>query len=106
MLSHPKLRVEDVAHNPLAIDHVRNSPIDEPQRLGDTKLLAELAAFVGKQTKRNPVLGGEMPVAIDTVRAHAHHARAGLQELLVLISKRARLDGASGRVVLRVEVED
>src|SRR6186997_2602545 len=61
---------------------------------------------VGKQRKRQVVLRGELRLALFVKDAGAEDDGLARFELRQVVLERARLGGAAGRVVLRVEVED
>src|SRR4029078_11163169 len=68
--------------------------------------LRHLVVFVGEQRERQPELLGEFPLADGALWTDAPDVRTSLRDLVVGVAELARLDGAAGRVVLRIEVED
>src|SRR5215469_9185966 len=68
--------------------------------------LADLAAFVGKQGERQVVLAREPGMLARRVGTDPDHFGASVGEHLVAIAERARLGGATARVVLWIEVQN
>ena len=62
--------------------------------------------LVGEEGEREPELLAERPLAGGALRADAPDLRTALADGVVGVAELARLDGAAGRVVLRIEVED
>src|SRR3954447_21632811 len=62
--------------------------------------------FVGQERERQFELLAERALACRSLRAHAPDVGAALVDGLVAVAELACLDGAAGRVVLGVEVED
>ena len=78
--------------------------LDRPRH---SELIARTrAAGVGDQGERQVELVGELLVRSLGVRADTDHLRAGIGEGLIVVAERARLLGASRRVVLGIEVQN
>src|SRR3989442_15584420 len=105
MLRGLELRVEDGAHGALLVDHVGHPAGQKAEGRRYAVALAYGAVAIRHQAKRQVVLRREAGVRVGGVRAHADDLGTGVREILILIAERARLLGAAGRVVLRVEVE-
>src|SRR4029079_14049470 len=76
--------------------------LEDPRAVG----LGELVILVGEERERQAELLAEGALALGSLRAHAPHVRAAFVDGLVGVTELARLDGAAGRVVLGIEVED
>jgi hypothetical protein len=99
-------RVEDVPDRAGAVDHVGDPAGDQAHHGRHPVRLADLAALVGQQRERQPVLAGEAGVLVRRVGADPDHLGARAAEGLVAVAERARLGGAAAGVVLGVEVQD
>ena len=74
--------------------------------LDDAEHVAELLFGVGDQLERQLEVLLEAVVRRHVVARDAEQHGAGLDEFLVVIAELHRLGGATGRIVLRVEVQD
>ena len=102
----------DPGDPPVRVDEERR-PRRAPVRLAVVLLLdpravglGDLVLDVGEERERQAELLAECALARGALRADAPDVRAALDDRLVGVAELARLDGAAGRVVLRVEVED
>ena len=107
VLAEPELGHELVADDALPVDDEGHPAGNDPERRLHAVERADLAA------RRRPasvigqlVLAGELLVRGGRVGADADDLGAGLGEGVVAVAEAARLDGAAGGVVLRIEVED
>ena len=69
-------------------------------------LLGDLAALVGQQREREPVLVGELAQVLDRVGRDAQHDRVGGLVVGRVVARAARLGGAPRGVRLGVEVDE
>ena len=90
-------------HPPVAIE-------DEGRTIGDAcredaKGAGELAALIGEQRERESMLVGKRAMRRRRIGADADHGAVERAEFLVQVAKFLALKGASGRVVLGIEIE-
>lgn len=98
-----KLRREDVANNPLAIDEISNPAGENPERSRDAVTGPNLPAGIAQQVKREPPPPREPLMRALRVRADADHLSARLSKRLVAVAERTSLQRARRRVVPRIE---
>src|SRR5947207_12674092 len=106
----------DPAHRspdlPLTVDHERRAVdaqvlLAVPAALApDAVILRDAVIRVREQRERQLELRLELLVRADVVGADAEHHGAAVAKNVVRVSELARLDSATGRVVLRIEVEN
>ena len=72
----------------------------------DAVILRDLMREIAQQGERQIELLDELGMGLGGIRADADHRRALVDEGGVFIAKRTGLDGAAGRVVLGVEIEN
>lgn len=105
MLLGGELREADVTDHSPPVDDERYAPW-QPERRGYSVALSDQAVLVAQQWKGELVRCGKLLVRLDRVRADADDFRSCIHEEFVAIAEGARLGGADGRVVPRVEVQD
>ena len=97
--------VEDVAHHPLAVDHIGDPAGQQTENARDAKGLAQLVVLVDQQGVGEVVAAGEALMTAGVVAADPPNLGPQGLQIGVAVAEGAGFHRAAGGVVLGIEEE-
>src|SRR4051794_6089087 len=97
------MRAEYITYGALLIDDERFAAVENPEQWPDTVKSPDCAAGIREKLHGKTMLRGEFLMRLDRVRADADGFGARRDKVFIGITERASFDGATRRVILRIE---
>jgi len=101
-----QLRIEDVTHPALAIDHIRDAAGEDAEPRTCPVQLTQRSIGIADQRKRQPVTRRKTNVFLDGIGADPHDLGPRVRELFERVTQAAGLGGTAWGFVGRIEVQN
>jgi hypothetical protein len=101
-----QLRVENMPHCTLFINHIGHATGQESQGGRNTVQFAHLVSSIAQQRKGKLIFSCKLLVRVDGIAADANDLSPRFDKRFVAVSETTRFGGTSRRIVFGVEVQD